>query len=326
MRAPLRPGFAGTTRLRPSGVVSARRRQNNVPSGGPCARLGADRVEADVPSSLLATTRSPPTRPACRSSPSVRCLRHRGDFGLPSSATATRSGFGKLLVSSRCFPSGRTWSAPIRSASAARDRAVAPSRLGRADLYARRRRAARALSRRAAASRSATSARQRRPRRASPARWRSPPSARSDLWMQRLPRYARRVRLRWLGCGRGRVSGHVAASLLSDHADWDGLTATIAATGRKKSGHPCQEDALVPWCGTRGLKAPPLDIVGYRDEDEDLPTPDPSPPAGRGKNEPLCRAFGPSRLRTGAQQQAPPITDYFPLHLRSRARLGMRRA
>ena len=30
-----------------------------------------------------------------------------------------------------------------------------------------------------------------------------------------------------------------------------------------------QEDALVHWCGTRGLKARPLDIVGYGDEDEE---------------------------------------------------------
>ena len=29
-----------------------------------------------------------------------------------------------------------------------------------------------------------------------------------------------------------------------------------------------QEDALVHWSGTRGLKARPLEILGYGDEDE----------------------------------------------------------
>jgi len=44
--------------------------------------------------------------------------------------------------------------------------------------------------------------------------------------------------------------------VISDHADWDGLTATIAATG-----------ASDIWV-THGLQARPLDIVGYGDEDE----------------------------------------------------------
>ena len=57
--------------------------------------------------------------------------------------------------------------------------------------------------------------------------------------------------------------------VISDHADWDGLTATIAATGAAEIWvtHG-QEDALVHWCVTHGLQARPLDIVGYGDEDE----------------------------------------------------------
>ena len=57
--------------------------------------------------------------------------------------------------------------------------------------------------------------------------------------------------------------------VISDHADWDGLTATIAATGASDVWvtHG-QEDALVHWSVTRGLQARPLDIVGYGDEDE----------------------------------------------------------
>src|SRR5438093_13632562 len=52
-------------------------------------------------------------------------------------------------------------------------------------------------------------------------------------------------------------------------ADWDGLTATIAATGAGEIWvtHG-QEDALVHWCKARRLAARPLDLVGYGDEDE----------------------------------------------------------
>src|SRR5712675_337155 len=57
--------------------------------------------------------------------------------------------------------------------------------------------------------------------------------------------------------------------VISDHADWDGLTATIAATGASEIWvtHG-QEDALVHWSKARGLKARPLAIVGYGDEDD----------------------------------------------------------
>ncbi len=56
--------------------------------------------------------------------------------------------------------------------------------------------------------------------------------------------------------------------MISDHADRDGLTASIAATGACEIWvtHG-QEDALVHWCAMRGLKARPLDIVGYGDEE-----------------------------------------------------------
>ena len=55
--------------------------------------------------------------------------------------------------------------------------------------------------------------------------------------------------------------------MISDHADWDGLTATVAATGASDIWvtHG-QEEALVHWSITRGLQARPLDIVGYGDE------------------------------------------------------------
>jgi putative mRNA 3-end processing factor len=57
--------------------------------------------------------------------------------------------------------------------------------------------------------------------------------------------------------------------VISDHADWDGLTATIAAIGASDIWvtHG-QEEALVHWSVTRGLQARPLDILGYGEEDE----------------------------------------------------------
>ena len=68
---------------------------------------------------------------------------------------------------------------------------------------------------------------------------------------------------------RARQRGVELPLVISDHADWDGLTATIAATGASEVWvtHG-QEDALVHWSTTRGLQARPLDIVGYGDEDE----------------------------------------------------------
>ena len=56
--------------------------------------------------------------------------------------------------------------------------------------------------------------------------------------------------------------------VISDHSDWDGLTATIAATGASDIWvtHGA-EDALVHWCETQGLRARPLHMIGYGDED-----------------------------------------------------------
>jgi putative mRNA 3-end processing factor len=68
---------------------------------------------------------------------------------------------------------------------------------------------------------------------------------------------------------RARQRGVELPLVISDHADWDGLTATITATGAFEIWvtHG-QEDALVHWAKLRGLKARPLAIVGYGDEGE----------------------------------------------------------
>jgi putative mRNA 3-end processing factor len=98
-----------------------------------------------------------------------------------------------------------------------------------------------------------------------------PPSALSDLWTRRFPDPLAAMASGWMRIrARARQYGVSLPLVISDHADWNGLTATVAATGASEIWvtHG-QEDALVHWCGTRGLKARPLDIIGYGDEDEE---------------------------------------------------------
>jgi putative mRNA 3-end processing factor len=97
-----------------------------------------------------------------------------------------------------------------------------------------------------------------------------PPSALNELWSRRFPDPVTSFASGWMRVGaRARQRGVELPLVISDHADWDGLTATIAATGASEVWvtHG-QEDALVHWSRSRGLKARPLDIVGYGDEDE----------------------------------------------------------
>jgi putative mRNA 3-end processing factor len=97
-----------------------------------------------------------------------------------------------------------------------------------------------------------------------------PPSALGDLWTRRFPDPVAAFASGWMRVrARARQQGVALPLVISDHADWDGLLASIAATGAGEIWvtHG-QEDALVHWCVSRGLKARPLDIVGYGDEDE----------------------------------------------------------
>jgi len=102
-----------------------------------------------------------------------------------------------------------------------------------------------------------------------------PPSVLREIWARRFPEPVTAFASGWMRVrARARQHGVELPLVISDHADWDGLTATIAATGAGEVWvtHG-QEDALVHWCVTRGLKARPLDIVGYGDEDDEpIPT------------------------------------------------------
>jgi putative mRNA 3-end processing factor len=97
-----------------------------------------------------------------------------------------------------------------------------------------------------------------------------PPSALNDLWTRRFPEPVPAFASGWMRVrARARQQGVELPLVISDHADWDGLTATVAATGAGEIWvtHG-QEDALVHWCTMRGLKARALDIVGYGEEED----------------------------------------------------------
>ena len=98
----------------------------------------------------------------------------------------------------------------------------------------------------------------------------APPSAITDIWTRRFPDPVAAFASGWMRTrARARQKGIELPLVISDHADWNGLIATIAATGAGEVWvtHG-QEDALVHWCETKGLKARPLDLVGYGEEDE----------------------------------------------------------
>ena len=96
-----------------------------------------------------------------------------------------------------------------------------------------------------------------------------PPSAVRELWSRRFPDPVTSFASGWMRVrARARQRQIELPLVISDHADWDGLTATVAATGAGEIWvtHG-EEDALVHWCETRGLKARPLRIVGYGEEE-----------------------------------------------------------
>ena len=107
-----------------------------------------------------------------------------------------------------------------------------------------------------------------------------PPSALNDRWSRRFPEPVTAFASGWMRIrARARQRGVELPLVISDHSDWDGLTATVAITGASEIWvtHGA-EDALVHWCQTRGLDARPLHMVGYGDEDvesESLESSDP---------------------------------------------------
>jgi putative mRNA 3-end processing factor len=97
-----------------------------------------------------------------------------------------------------------------------------------------------------------------------------PPSTLKDLWSRHFADPVTCFASGWMRVrARARQRLVELPLVISDHADWDGLTGTIAATGASEIWvtHG-QEDALVHWSVTHGLRARPLDIAGYGEEDD----------------------------------------------------------
>jgi putative mRNA 3-end processing factor len=94
------------------------------------------------------------------------------------------------------------------------------------------------------------------------------PSAFADRWARRFPDPVACFASGWMRIRqRAKQRGVELPLILSDHSDWDELTATIVETGASEVWvtHG-REEALVRWCGLNGIAAQPLHLTGYEDE------------------------------------------------------------
>ena len=97
-----------------------------------------------------------------------------------------------------------------------------------------------------------------------------PPSALNDRWSRRLPDPVTAMASGWMRVRqRARQRNVELPLIISDHADWEELTATI------KEVNPAEtwithgrEDALLRWCALHQRRARALALVGYEDEDD----------------------------------------------------------
>ena len=97
-----------------------------------------------------------------------------------------------------------------------------------------------------------------------------PPSALNDRWSRRLPDPVTAMASGWMRVrGRARQRNVELPLVISDHADWDELTATITEINPQETWitHG-REDALLRWCALNQRKARALALVGYEDEDD----------------------------------------------------------
>ena len=98
----------------------------------------------------------------------------------------------------------------------------------------------------------------------------APPGALNDRWSRRLPDPITAMASGWMRVRqRARQRNVELPLIMSDHADWDELTATIEELRPQEVWvtHG-REDALVHWCRTRQIKARALELVGFEDEDD----------------------------------------------------------
>jgi putative mRNA 3-end processing factor len=97
----------------------------------------------------------------------------------------------------------------------------------------------------------------------------APPSAIQDRWARRFADPVSAFASGWMRVrARARQQGVELPLVLSDHADWDELTGTVAELrpGELWITHG-REEALARWATLKGIPARPLSLVGYDDED-----------------------------------------------------------
>jgi putative mRNA 3-end processing factor len=102
----------------------------------------------------------------------------------------------------------------------------------------------------------------------------APPSALGDRWSRRLPDPITAMASGWMRVRqRAKASGIELPLIISDHADWAELTATVAEVrpGELWVTHG-RELALVHWCQMRQQRARALAMVGRDEEDEEAPS------------------------------------------------------
>jgi len=97
-----------------------------------------------------------------------------------------------------------------------------------------------------------------------------PPSALNDRWSRRLPDPITAMASGWMRVRqRARQRMVELPLIISDHADWDELTATITEVNPAETWitHG-REEAILRWCELNQRRARALALVGYEDEDD----------------------------------------------------------
>ncbi|HZZ33902.1 MAG TPA: ligase-associated DNA damage response exonuclease [Phenylobacterium sp.] len=98
----------------------------------------------------------------------------------------------------------------------------------------------------------------------------APPSATQDRWSRRFPDPVTAFASGWMQIrARARQRGVELPLVISDHADWDELTATVdeLRPGELWITHG-REEALARWADLHGVPARALALVGYEEEDD----------------------------------------------------------
>jgi putative mRNA 3-end processing factor len=98
----------------------------------------------------------------------------------------------------------------------------------------------------------------------------APPSAMSDLWSRRMPDPVVAMASGWMRVKqRAKASGVELPLVISDHADWDELWATIEEVGASEIWitHGTEE-AMLRQATLKGLKARALSLRGFEDDEQ----------------------------------------------------------